>query len=293
MASNPPVGEGVEQMSIIDWVAFTYPITYTELPPFRHEMITRIKDVLDKLADEMPLVFVHTTDSWLQTQPQRPYTMGWLCPDTGIRINADPKRKECLIVFNGSCCETIRKMGVEAENQVMFQLEQTGTRLDIATDIGSMAEIKAIADKGWAKRIVSTSFIKSYAGQTLYIGSRKSEAFCRVYRYNPPHPRSKLIRVEFELKKERARAVANIIIHDGVVVAGRSVAARFDIKHATVANAFQGKIVPIKTRTAERSQAKTEHWLLTQAVPAFIRLCEDGVIEDPRSWVNRYMLGNH
>jgi hypothetical protein len=218
--------------------------------------------------------------------------MAWACPDLGIRLNVDPKRKEALIVFNGQACEQVRKIGIVAQNEVLRQVQQTGTRLDLAIDIESNAEIKAISDAGWAKRIVSTSFISSSSGQTLYIGSRKSDAFCRVYRYNPPHPRAAKIRVEFEMKKGRAKTVAELVRGEGVDLAARSVAARFEIKHATVEHAFAGSTRPIKTEATERSQAKTEHWLLTQCVPAFLRLCEDGVIDDPKAWVNRYMLGN-
>lgn len=279
-------------MSIIDWAAFTVPIYYTEQPPLRHAMAARVKKVLATLADEMPTIFATSAASWGQTTPQRPYTMAWVCPHLGIRLNADPKRKEALIVFNGQACEQMRKIGLSAQNEVLRQVQQTGTRFDLATDIESNSEIKAIANEGWAKRIVSTSFISSYSGQTLYIGSRKSEAFCRVYRYNPPHPRAAKIRVEFEMKKARAKAVAALAIAEGVDVAARSVAARFEIKHATVEHAFAGKTRPIKTEATERSQAKTEHWLLTQCVPAFIRLCEDGTIDDPNAWVNRHMLGN-
>lgn len=279
-------------MSIIDWASFTVPIFYTEQPPMRHAMVVRTKKVLENLASEMPTIFAISAAIWNQTTPQRPYTMAWVCPDLGIRLNADPRRKEALIVFNGAACEQIRKMGTVAQNEVLRQVQQSGTRLDLATDIESNAEIKAIEAAGWAKRIVSTAYISSYSGQTLYIGSRKSEAFCRVYRYNPPHPRASLIRVEFELKKSRAKTVAELARIEGVALATRSVAARFEIQHATVEHVFTGSTRPIKTEATERIQAKTEHWLLTQCVPAFIRLCEDGTIDDPRAWVNRNMLGN-
>jgi hypothetical protein len=279
-------------MSIIDWAAFTVPIDYSEELPMRHAMVERAKRVLDVLADRLPIGFQFSGGAWTTCVPQRPYTMAWVCPNLGIRLNADPKRREALVVFNGAACDQLRKIGVAAINEVLFQVQQTGTRLDLATDILSSVDIKDIEAGGWAKRILSTSYIKSYAGQTLYIGSRKSEALCRVYRYNPPHPRSALIRVEFELKKDRAKTVAELALHESVDLAARSVAARFAIAHPTIEQAFSGSTRPIKTVATERSQAKTEHWLLTQAVPAFIRLCEDGVIDDPRRWVDRYMLGN-
>ncbi len=240
----------------------------------------------------MPIITVHCADYLTLVTPQRPYRRAYACPNVGFRINADWQRKEALIVFNGQACEMVRGIGRAAVIELLVRVEATGSRLDFATDISTQVSPADVQARGWSKRIISRSYIQTTQGNTLYIGSRKSDAFCRVYKYNPPHPRSDKLRVEFELKKQRARAVAGIAIVEGVETAARSVAARYEFGHDTVREAFAGHIRQIKTEAHMRSMASTEMWLLTQAAPAFLRLVREGVISDPRAWVDRYLLGN-
>lgn len=279
-------------MTIIDWAAFTLPIAYTEEKHSEYEFQRRVEKVLEHMCALMPLITVHCADYLTLVTPQRPYRKGYACPHVGFRINADWKRREALIVFNGKACEMVRAIGTTAIIELLVRVEATGSRLDFATDITTLVSPADVQEQGWSKKIVSKSYIQSAQGKTLYIGSRSSAAFCRVYKYNPPHPRSDKLRIEFELKKDRARTVAGIAIVDGVETAARSVAARYKFGHAVVLDAFKGHIRQIKTEAHNRSIASTEQWLLTQAAPAFHRLVKEGVIDDPRAWVNRYLLGN-
>jgi len=279
-------------MAIIDWVAFTLPIAHSEKQPGEHAFMQRVIAVVANMQDLFPTVMQYATDDLTVCTPQRPYRRAWTCPATGWRINADWKRKEVLIVFNGSACEMLRKMGGDALNEVLKQTAETGTRLDIATDIPTTELIKGIEAAGWSKRIKSTSFISSTKGDTLYIGSRSSGVFARVYRYSPPHPRSHLMRVEHEMKKQQARAVATLAWVHGVDEAQRSVAAKFAYKHPVLVKAFSGNSHPIVTERHERTMAATEVWLMTQCAPAFQRLVREGVISDPAEWIKRYMLGD-
>jgi len=245
------------------------------------------------MVELLPIVGLISTESIIPCKPQRPYTLAWQCPLVGWVINADPRRKEALIVFNGQACQQVRKMGADAMNQLMAAVSASGTRLDLATDIDTMIDIKLIQDAGWTKRITTTSYIQSGTGDTLYIGSRKSEAFARVYRYKSPHPRAGKLRVEHELKKGRAKAVAAIACRYGVDTAQRSVANSFDYQHVVITDAFSGATRRIQTEEHSKTAAKTEMWLLTQCAPAFIRLVAEGVISDPELWVKKYMLGGH
>ncbi len=211
--------------------------------------------------------------------------MGWA-------INCDPKRKEALIVFNGTACAQLRKLDNIAITQVLLAVSKTGTRLDLATDVETLMDIKEIEVAGWTSRISSTSFIASGTGNTLYVGSRKSEAFARIYRYTTPHPRAHLMRIEHELKKDRAKAVASIAAIHGIDDAQNSVASKFDYQHPTLVETFDGVTHKIETAQHKRDKARTEIWLMTQCAPAFQRLVAEGVIENPKAWVKKYMLGN-
>ena len=287
----PLVGEGAFQMTIMDWAAFTIPIMKTAEQPSPGAMRVRVGYAVEALADIIPAIVIHS-ESLIECTPQRPYRYAWQCPTMGYRVNADWMREEMLIVFNGSACEQLRKLDASAINQVLLAVEHSGTRLDLATDIETQVDIQEVSNFKWSERITSTSIIKSGAGDTLYVGSRKSEAFARVYRYHEPHPRARLLRVEHELKKARARAVASVAAVHGIEVAQRSVAERFGYKHPTLMEAFSGRTVFIKTEEHKRTMAKTEIWLMTQCAPAFARLVKEGVIEDPKAWVERYMLGD-
>lgn len=278
-------------MSIIDWAAFTVPISYTEQPPSEHLFRERIVSVTETLLDLIPTIMQHVIADLHPCQAQRPYRRGYLCPNTGLRINADVARREALIVFNGGACETVSKMGAEALQELMLAVIDSGTRLDIATDIATDLSVTAVSAAGWSKRIKSTSLIKSSMGETLYIGSRKSNGFARIYRYRAPHPRGEKLRVEHELKKQQARAVASIVAVHGVETAQRSIADKFDYQHPVLREVFSGAVRPIKTERTERTLARTEIWLMTQCAPAFQKLIREGVIDDPRAWVERYMLG--
>lgn len=283
---------GAKTVTILDWCAFTLPIAHTEAQPGLHAFRLRVVNVAAKMHEILPTVMQFSIDDLIPAVPQRPYRSAWMCSATGWRINADWKRKEALIVWNGGACEMLRKIGPEAAFQVLQQTVKTGTRLDLATDIPTVLPVKDVEKAGWAKRIRSNSFISSSTGDTLYVGSRSSPAFARVYRYAPPHPRSHLLRVEHELKKDQARAVAQIATVHGLESAQRSVAVKFNYQHPVLIKAFQGIARPIKTERHERTMANTEIWLMTQCAPAFQRLVRAGVIEDPAAWVKRYMLGD-
>ena len=279
-------------MAIIDWIALTLPIAHSEKQPGHHAFMQRVLAVVANMQDLFPAMMQSATDDLTVCTTQRPYRHAWTCTSTGWRINADWKRKEALIVFNGAACEMLRKMGGDALSEVLRQTERTGTRLDLATDIPTTELVRGIEAAGWSKRIKSTSFISSQSGDTVYVGSRSSGAFARVYRYASPHPRSALLRVEHEMKKEQARAVAALAWMHGVDSAQRSVAAKFDYKHPVLIKAFAGTSHQIVTERHQRTLAATEMWLMTQCAPAFQRLVREGVISDPAKWVNRYMLGD-
>lgn len=279
-------------MTIVDWCAFTLPIAHTENQPGEYAFQQRITAVRAQMDELFPYLMRFSKEALVPATPQRPYRRAWACPNTGYRLNADWKRKEVLIVFNGGACAMLRKIRYEVEREVLLQVVVTGTRLDLATDISTEVGVREVEHAGWSKRIKSTSFISSGTGDTLYIGSRASGAFARVYRYAEPHPRHALLRVEHEMKKEQARAVSRIAAVYGVPAAQRSVAAKFDYKHPVLSKAFEGTTERIVTERHERTLATTEIWLMTQCAPAFQRLVREGVIVDPSAWVKKHMLGD-
>lgn len=278
-------------MTILDWAAFTIPIDCTDEEPLPAAFKARVEKSVDNLTRLLPTILKYSTENLTVTTSQRPYRTAYTCPVMGWIINCDTKRKEALIVFNGTACSQVRRLEEKAQHELLLAVSETGTRLDLATDVETLMDLREIEVSGWTERISSTSFITSGTGDTLYVGSRKSEAFARIYRYRKPHPRAHLMRIEHELKKDRARAVALLAAKHGIDAAQISVAAKFDYKHPALQDVFSGHAYKIETEAHKRDKAKTEIWLMTQCAPAFQRLVKDGVIADPRAWVDKYLLG--
>lgn len=106
---------------------------------------------------------------------------------------------------------------------------------------------------------------------TLYIGSRSSGNFMRLYM--KPESGEMRIRCELEMKREVAHSAGKMLLNgqqDNIIMAriqriGDSIMVPFE-------NALSG-INPERVRVAKRD-TKTEEWLLSTVLPAFIRHIE-------------------
>lgn len=168
---------------------------------------------------------------------------------------------------------------------VFQQTHDRCTRIDLCVDFetGVTNMVDDFISAGYSDRFKSISSVKSSAGQTFYIGSRKSERMCRVYQYNEPHPRSNNLRIEFELKDKRAKQVAGLLadgvdLRDVIISTGNA----YSFEHIFWKSFCDGSIgeslPPIK---GKQSSNATLAWLLRQCVPAFKRLVKEGIITEP------------
>jgi len=123
----------------------------------------------------------------------------------------------------------------------------------------------------------TVNFLKNARGATVYIGSRSSERFCRVYQKQDAEGK-KLLRLEAEMSGQRSnehmrilsQGVGDVMI--GLVAALRKYAEMDGVLSGTFLDHLNGDTKPIHLKSANR---KTEDWLRRVVAPALAKYCND------------------
>jgi len=217
-----------------------------------------------------------------------PYKDGWEKPDAGLTMFASRDLNHMTVEASGRGCDWLREQGVM--NTVLACAASRMTRVDIAVDIECDVDPADFAKEKTNGRIEATGDYVSSSGRTFYVGSQKSERFARVYRYNAPHPRSHLLRVEMVFRREHAKMVAKRLCEVDEDSVASEAGSYYGWLHEAWAYAASdtSKITPV---SAERNAGKTVFWLVNTVAPSFRRLVEQGVITDPVSFIQEYFLG--
>jgi len=135
----------------------------------------------------------------------------------------------------------------------------------------------------------SSGYQKSETGETCYVGSQKSDRYARVYRYNEPHPRAHLLRIEHVFRKDYAKLVAKQCVNADVADVAAAAGKAFGWAHPVWdVQAIQD--CDISLVGERRDDGKTVYWLVNSCAPAFKRLVETGGINDAEAFLTRYFL---
>lgn len=215
-----------------------------------------------------------------------PYSFALARADGGVRIFGGGPQTGVLYELSGRACEGLRSAAAAAS--FLAPIVDRITRMDYAIDIRADTRPSVFANARSHGGFRSISFIQSSTGETVYIGSPKSDRFCRVYRYNPPHPRSALIRIEFVFRRRLAKDAARALL----------VASSEPFFVAQLGNTY-GFTHPIWSpgeRTDERVKASiltradedTVSWLYKQVAPAVRRLLAQEAL-DLADWLEYIM----
>jgi hypothetical protein len=226
------------------------------------------------------------SSGWEIAAGYRPYKFGYQNKEVGIFCHFGG-HDNALIQFSGNGCKFLAMAGLL--NKVISVAHSRVTRLDIAIDIPTETMPVDFIKEGYNGRIKSDAIINSAQGQTVYLGSRKSEKYCRVYRYFEPHPRAKKLRVEYETKKKYARAVALSIHESGLETTAQSISDYYEWGHEDMPKLSELS-EQIQTETSQRSDSKTLLWLMKQCAPAFQRLVTNGTISEPEQFFKDHFL---
>jgi len=269
----------------IDWLSFTIPMVYDTEEGDNYARAIQA-GLLDMFADD--LVQTVFSGAWRKAQRSRaPYTDTWEDVESGLSLYASPNLNHATIEISGSGCERIIEMG--AIETVLEKCAQRITRIDIACDIETDVMPQEFASVLSHERMRSSGYVHSDTGETVYIGSKQSERFARVYRYFPPHPRAHLLRVEHVFRRDYAKQVARAIVKHSVSEVGAQAGQAFGWTHRDW-DVTSGGEIDLAITSPERNAGKTVSWLVRSVAPAIQRLIADGTIRDPDVFFRTYFL---
>jgi len=258
----------------IDWLSFTLksPVAIVSLP----DLYDVAKGLLKEISNEHKN-YVFDGQGFDVCGGRPPFSFALERDDRGIRIFGGGSIDSVLFELTGRACEGLR----EHESAIGFvaPLLEAITRLDYAVDVRTATRPAEFSNERARQNFRSISFIRSDTGETVYVGSPKSDRFARVYRYNDPHPRAELLRIEHVFRRGLAKDACQVLCQSGS--AGRFCALignTWGWCHADwqpTVRTDERLRVAIVTREHE----DTIRWLYKQCAPAIRRLVESGALD--------------
>lgn len=258
----------------IDWLSFTLP----ERVQPRSGMQLRQNAEIAVKGKPSAQQLIFDGQHFNPTAARSPYRIGLSREDNGVRIAGSSHTETTLYEVTGRGCEPLAKDN-SLRNGVLSEVMDRLTRFDYAIDIVSEIRPSEFTNARDNRRIRSISHISSDKGETVYVGSPKSDRFVRVYRYNDPHPRSKFLRVEFVARRKLAREAAAHYLATKDEGFTASIGETYGFRHACWRSAILTDGEPIRTRVSSRSDQDTVSWLYKQVAPAMRRLIDSGALD--------------
>lgn len=267
----------------IDWLSFTVRIN----ADIRHDHKRVLDCIPDDAADEIGPELASAIlagDGWKRASGRRPYQAGYHNEKRGLYIWYGGQ-STVLFEFTGTGCQWLQDEGIllSLATSALDRL----TRLDIAIDWQTSVTPREFVSAGHTGRINAVSHNVSSTGQTSYIGSRKSDRYACVYRYEAPHPRADRLRLEYRLKKDRAQTAAQYIAALGVGHAAGMLHNSFQWEHQLAQTSIGEKM---HTKRDDRRHGSTLSWLIKQVAPAVRRLIEQGEIDNPEEFFREHFM---
>lgn len=208
-----------------------------------------------------------------------PYSFAMARSDGGIRIFGGGPQTGVLYEVSGRACEGLRShpSAVSFLSPILDRV----TRMDYAVDILTTTRPSLFSNERSHQGFRSLSFIQSDTGETVYVGSPKSDRFCRVYRYNHPHPRSALLRVEFVFRRGLAKGAARALCDaqstkDFIAMMGNT----YGWAHKDWQPGVQTD-ERLRAAIVNRANEDTVNWLYKQVAPALRRMVAEDSINLP------------
>lgn len=271
--------------SHIDWLTFTMSMVYVDesAEAYPNAIKYGFEDMFGKevLAEAFG-------GNWSKNERSRaPYTDAWQISGSGITLFASPNLTHCCVEISGQGCEAL--IGKAVLHKVLERCYSRVTRIDIASDIETNVAPVEFVEKVEHERMRTSGHVVSDTGETCYVGSQKSDRYARVYRYNPPHPRSHLLRIEHVFRKDYAKVVAREITSAGVDAIATSAGKAFGWAHE-IWKPEQTSEIDLSVVKAETTMGGTVFWLIKSVAPAFKKLVERGIIPDPEKFLREYFL---
>jgi len=270
----------------IDWITFTMPMIYMGLdtPDAYANAIKR--GFMDMFGEK--LVADAFGGEWSKNEHGRaPYTDSWKLDHDGITLFASPTLTHCCVEIAGAGCELLLSRNLMV--RVMGAAKDRCTRIDIACDIETQVTPPVFVSQVKHERMRTSGHYISETGETCYVGSQKSDRFARVYRYNDPHPRCHLLRVEHVFRRDYAKAVARACIESDILAVANAAGMAFGWNHPAW-KPGESEIANIALVNDSHKGNNTVFWIVDTVAPCFRKLVENGTIKDAEAFVYRYFL---
>jgi hypothetical protein len=262
--------------AIIDWYSFTF-----ETTPLKEGNAWMLGQVLtDSLSDAIGGALMSSLWGALGTVPMRgraPYAMRWDAQEGGISVFGSPSLPHALVEISGTGCERLRGYGVL--DSLIAATASSCSRLDLAADMPCSERPSTFITAANVDRFVSRSVWESGDGETCYLGSMKSERYARVYRYNPPHPRSHLLRAEHVFRKRAAKAAVDLLLSDGIHALTVACGAFYGWQSENWQTVEMDTAPELGSGQTRKKQKNTAYWLYTQVAHALKKQVKLGDVE--------------
>lgn len=268
----------------VDWLSFTVPLPEH---PFRTIMTQWgfVLRTLKKYTNSI-LSFNVKDEGWEVVAARGFYKYRAQNLKDGLSFSWGDVNEHIFVEASGIGCEWLRQLGILYD--LLAIVRERATRIDIATDIQTDTTPRQFVELSNSPRIKTRSSVTSPTGDTEYVGSRQGERMARVYRYNPPHPRAHLLRIEVEYKGDSAKRLARLLNEANLISESLSANAPFGWAHP-IWNAEHMEISKIPSKKTDRDGAATLLWLIDVVVPSIKRMEKEGYFT-VREWVETYLL---
>jgi len=264
----------------IDWLSWTCPAIHKSEHITQGAMLdvlTRVLEPWKTMLPELPLT-PHVK--------RFPYEGSLTTSDKGLTLFYGRKLRHYLVEMSGRMCLKTTLAGLMPD--LLATIQPRATRIDIAVDMETTTCPIEFAKHRDCERFSSHSTIVSETGTTYYVGSRKSHRYARVYRYNPPHPRADLLRVEMVFRKADAKGVVGEIRDTSLEKVAARAGAIYGWRHADWGLASKSKL---KRWKPEQGQASRVRWFYTQVVPALRGMLADELLTEEQVIEELGLLG--
>lgn len=216
------------------------------------------------------------TKNFIPSKGRKPYSHAYSWLDNGVTLFFHPRLDHALVEISGKGCDALLRDYWALD--VLRPIAPRLTRIDVACDMLTETRPVDFSSQRIDGRFRSHSETISESGETCYIGSKTSNRYAKVYRYNPPHERSAFLRAEFTLKAEDAKNTATSIINDGLMPVATALGSAFGWLHPDW-QPSSATAAELRAYRADRKEGKTLYWLNDTIAPLLLRLHREGTLD--------------
>jgi len=258
----------------IDYYSFTIPIR-APFGEIDHESIAFAINSFTTLisADHSHKFGV---GSWGVEQAKGFYSIRLRHEVSGVALSIGTVNAHVFCELSGRACGNLD--AIEQLTPIIKATYIHCSRIDFAIDILTDEDPERFSALRNGRAFKSNGTINSPSGKTCYFGSRSSERMARVYRYNEPHPRAALLRVEAEYKGGAAKVAAEHLLETTLFQACLDAHHPFGWKHPDwKPDGYTGEKLPYKSYNP--SNASTVRWLYGDVITALRKAINEGLVE--------------